>query len=251
MVPLFTGLFGLPTLLLSYSTMPAIPRQDPEANETISRRQKARGLLTGTFTGSFVGWFPGITSAEAGVLVSQVTSDSDPEAHATRKGDPETEEFIVSISAINTANAISNFVALFVILKARSGAARAAQDIFGHDIGPWADPVRPPWALMVVLVSLLLSGLLAFLITLGLGNLFANNFQRISYRRLVVSNILFLVVLVILFSGPFGLCIMAIATLLGLIPPLVGVKRVHLMGCLILPLLLDWCGPALFGGWLI
>ena len=178
-------------------------------------------------------------------------SDPDQEVHRNQKGSPETEEFIVSISAINTANAISNFVALFVILKARSGAARAAQDIFGHDIQPWIEPFRPPWALLVVLISLLISGLLAFLVTIKLGRIFSKSFQRISYRNLVISNIIFLIVLVFMFSGPLGLCIMVVATLLGLIPPLVGVKRVHLMGCLILPLLLNWCGPSLFGGWLL
>jgi len=52
LVPLFTGLFGLPTLLVSYSTMPAIPKQSIEAKEALTRRQKARGIFTGTLTGS-------------------------------------------------------------------------------------------------------------------------------------------------------------------------------------------------------
>jgi putative membrane protein len=252
MVPMFTGLFGLPTLLLSLFTNPVLPKQDLKAKELISSKQKAKGLMKGTVTGALVGWYPGITSAEAGVLVAQATTVSDDDADGM---DPdlkvahETEEFIISVSAINTANAISNFVALFVIFHARSGAARAAEDILGYGLTPWTKPLHPPWQLSMILMTVLLSGIFAFFITLRIGKAFARNLDRISYRSLALSIIIFLVILVLVFSGPLGIVIMLIATAIGLVPPLVGVKRVHLMGCLVLPLLLTWSAPFGLWGW--
>jgi putative membrane protein len=251
LVPLFTGLFGLPTLLLSLSTDPAIPKQDEGLVESMTRSRKVRGMLAGTMTGAFVGWFPGITSAEAGVLVAQATPARDEDLARPDDGEkagPDTEEFIVSISAINTANAISNFVALFVIFKTRSGAARAAQEIIGIMLQPWVRPLHPPWQLSLILIALLISGVLAYYSTLFLGKAFSRGFQRISYRSLVLAIMVFLVVLVVLFSGPFGVLIMVIATFVGLIPPTIGVKRVHLMGCLILPLFINWLDIPLPGG---
>jgi putative membrane protein len=51
-----------------------------------------------------------------------------------------------------------------------------------------------------------------------------------------------LVGMVFLLSGILGLVIAFLATCLGMIPPLVGVKRVHLMGCLIFPLIILFVG---------
>jgi len=155
-------------------------------------------------------------------------------------GGKATEEFLVTVGAINAANAVSNFVALFVIYKARSGAAKAAQGILGDGLVPWTDIWSVPWQLGLIIVSMLLSGIIAYLATVRVSKVFARNFHRVPYRKLIGAVAVMLVVLVFLLSGPLGLVIMAIGTLLGAIPPTVGVKRVHLMGCLIMPLLVSW-----------
>jgi TctA family transporter len=41
--------------------------------------------------------------------------------------------------------------------------------------------------------------------------------------------------MIFLIEGTLGLLVAAMATSIGLIPPLAGVKRVHLMGCVLLP----------------
>jgi putative membrane protein len=42
----------------------------------------------------------------------------------------------------------------------------------------------------------------------------------------------------VLFAGPVGLVVLAAATVVGLLPPRVGCRRVHLMGVLLGPILL-------------
>ncbi len=51
-----------------------------------------------------------------------------------------------------------------------------------------------------------------------------------------------LAVMIVLLAGAAGLMVATLATLLGLAPPLVGVKRVHLMGALVLPVVLLYLG---------
>jgi len=47
-----------------------------------------------------------------------------------------------------------------------------------------------------------------------------------------------LAVLILVLAGAAGLMIAVVAGVLGLVPPLAGVKRVHLMGSLIVPVVL-------------
>ncbi len=245
-MPLFTGLFGLPTLLMSLSSNPAIPQQFTSMKETITRKEKAKGMAFGAVTGSFLGWFPAITSSEAALLASQASSDlkKDDDEEAGGKA---TERFMVTISAINASNAVANFIALFVILRTRSGAAKATQDILGAGLTPWNDIWSVPSQLGLILVAVLVSSVLAYFMTLRIGKVFAENFHRVPYRKLVFSILVLLVVLVVLMSGFVGLIILLVATLLGLIPPTVGVRRVHLIGCLIVPVLFSYATGAF--GW--
>ena len=59
------------------------------------------------------------------------------------------KEFIVAYSGVNTANAIFNVIALYVILKARSGAMHAVQDIMQDSIFPWKPASAVPVGLTV------------------------------------------------------------------------------------------------------
>jgi TctA family transporter len=67
--PLFTGLFGLSTLLLSLIDTPTIPEQKiKDVHVNLKWWRRIRGVLSGTFAGGLVGWYPGVTSAQAEVI---------------------------------------------------------------------------------------------------------------------------------------------------------------------------------------
>ncbi len=51
-----------------------------------------------------------------------------------------------------------------------------------------------------------------------------------------------MIALVALFCGLPGLLVLGTATLLGLVPPRLGVSRVHLTGCMLLPTALRLAG---------
>jgi putative membrane protein len=66
----------------------------------------------------------------------------------------------------------------------------------------------------------------------------------VSYKKLNLSIILFLLVAVAIFTGPVGLLISCAGTLLGILAIKLGIKRSHMMGFLIFPTILYFSGLA-------
>ncbi len=235
--PLFTGLFGLSTLLMSMMDSPEIPAQDLSSRRVrLGLGKQAKAIASGTVA-SIASWFPGV-SAAISTIISVFLHKSNDDAAEGNANESETQEFLVSVSAVNTSVALFNLMALFVILKSRSGAMKAVEGIIGSNLAEWEPISNVPMAMASLLLAALVAALVSIPLALFFGRLFARYCSRINYKKLVKTVIVFLFAMVLVFSGFFGLAILGIATCVGMIPPLIGVKRVHLMGCLILPVIL-------------
>lgn len=232
--PLFTGLFGLSTLILSVSRTSGIPPQDINIEEREIRMDCLSSALKGSLAGSWAGWFPGISNATATVIAKMLDRRGS-------KADSE-KEFIVAVSAVNTSSCFFTLLALFVLGRARSGVMNAIMEGLTGTLVAWDEVGFPP----VEIAGLLFAGLVAassgYVLTKAIGRRVAKVCERVNYRRLVLTIIGLLVIMIVLLSGMVGLVVALIAITLGLVPPVVGVKRVHLMGCLILPLMLFFWG---------
>jgi len=243
--PLFTGLFGLSTLLLSLIDTPTIPEQKIKGVKiNLKGWRKIRGVLSGTFAGGLVGWYPGVTGAQATVLAKSLAGGD--VVDDSKKQDTEDlssqKEFIVAYSGVNTANAIFNVIALYVILRARSGAMHAVQDIMEESIFPWEPAQTVPVGLSLMLVSVFIAAIAALFLSLFFGKVFAKIANKFPYKKMVMTVILFLVIMIFFLSGPVGMLIAFIAIFMGLIPPMLGLSRVHLMGVLMFPIILYFLG---------
>jgi TctA family transporter len=243
--PLFTGLFGLSTLLMSLIDTPDIPAQKlKDVKINLKRWRKLRGVFSGTFAGGLVGWYPGVTGAQATVIAKSLAG-GDVEDDS-RKVNPENmdsqKEFIVAYSGVNTANGIFNVIALYVILTARSGAMHAVQDIMEGSIVPWEPSQTVPVGLTLMVISVFIAAVLALFLTLYFGKVFARIANRFPYKKMVLSVIILLVVMIFFLSGPIGMAIAVIAICMGIIPPTLGLSRVHLMGVLMFPIILFFLG---------
>jgi putative membrane protein len=119
LLPLLTGLFGAPVLLISILTKSSMPAQ---RRSSINLRSKwvLRGIAVGSIAGSIVAWLPGVSSSVATVL-ARLAIRGRLENHRTRA-----MEFIVSVSGANTSNAVFCLIALFIIGYPRSGATIAS-----------------------------------------------------------------------------------------------------------------------------
>lgn len=234
--PLFTGLFGLSTLLMSMMDSPEIPEQNLEnVRVKLGLKQQFRAIGSGTVA-SIASWFPGVSAAISTIIsVFLYKSGGDEPDDADES---ETQEFLVSVSAVNTSVALFNLMAMFVILKSRSGAMKAVEGIMGSNLTEWEPLSNVPMAMASLLLAALIAAFVSVPLALFFGKLFAKYCSKINYPMLVRGVIIFLLIMIFLFSGVLGLAILAIATCVGMIPPLIGVKRVHLMGCLIVPVIL-------------
>lgn len=267
MFPLFCGLFGLPTILLGLLEHPATPRQEL-APRPLGLRRALRGVLSGALAGGIMGWYPGMTAAHGSVIAKLFCGEEDergpagdggttgdegpmPDAGgsladeqgsgAASEQDP-AREFLISVSAVTMANAFFNIVALFVIMRARSGAMHMAQEVLGDGMDRWAPAGAVPQAFALLAFSAAVAALLAYPLTLYLGRKMAQLYDRVPYRRLMTGIVSFLVALIFIFAGIAGLAVMGIAICLGLIPPLAGVRRVHLMGSILVPVIVYFSG---------
>lgn len=230
--PLFTGLFGLSTLLISLRDSAEIPEQSTDEEWEGYGKRGIISAITGTVAGLLVGWFPGITSASATSAVKSVSREES------------AEDFIMSVSGVNTAGVLFSLIALFTIMKARSGAVHAVENILmlgGGGIEQW-NALLPPVDFAALLFSATLASILAFFLTLKIGRYAAQKMSRIDYPALVKGVSLFLIAMTLLLTGPFGLFILMLATVIGMIPAMTGVSRVHLMGVLLLPIILYFSG---------
>ncbi|AGB04376.1 putative membrane protein [Aciduliprofundum sp. MAR08-339] len=222
--PVFTGLFGIPVLILSQHT--EVPEQKIEKVHVLKKHYFSS--MIGTLTGSLVGFLPGVTSGVAAVLSRLFVKNDD------------TEDFIFALGSVNTSNYIFNLLALFLILKPRSGAVNAISQMITVNL--WNFSTLPPGDFVIILLTVVIASIASFFITLKIGKFVALKIGNIGSRYGLISRamILTLGVLIFIFSGTIGLFLAVVATLIGLLPPKLGTMRVHLMGVIILPALLAY-----------
>ena len=216
LMPLLTGLFGVSVLLTA--SQGVIPEQ-----HFWGIRMEDRTILKcsflGTIAGVAVGWLPGLSTASAnGVLASLIGYEKDRRA------------YILATNAANTANAFIGLAALFALSRMRNGVMIALSEL----------PLPTMSEMTVVGV---LAAFAAYIITIVLSRS-AGRFNGIDGRMLNRSVIAFIIVLSIILTGPFGVVILILATVLGLVPYLVNVPRVYCMGVIMIPVILFSLGIA-------
>jgi len=85
-------------------------------------------------------------------------------------------------------------------------------------------------------VGLIVAGM-ATILCLFIGKRFVSVLGYFNYETVCCCVLLFIVILSFWFSGVKGIFVLLISTAIGVIPPIVGVKRSLAMGCLLLPVI--------------
>ncbi len=216
--PLFSGLFGVSTMLLSLQHDTDIP---PQHNSfPVTFQQSARGGMYGYVAGILAGFLPGLGSAQSALLVEETRP-----MHL--------RDLIVTLGGINTADLFLSVMALYVIGNPRSGAAVAIQQV--------SIDVTFQTVLIVIGLAMIAVGFGA-LITSVLGRAMVDIVAHVPYQTLLYSIIAFIVFGSYVLSGWFGLLVLGTATATGLAAALNNVRRSHCMAALILPTILHYAG---------
>ncbi len=213
LVPLLSGLFGAPVLIDALDGTGVPPQGGAEL--LLSRRRFLGTAGAGSIAGAIVGYLPGVSAAIASVLALPAVPAEDVD-----------RGFIVVTSGASTSNTVFALCALVALGTPRTGVTVAM------------DNAGVPLELPVLLVTVVIAACAGFLGVVMLGD------RVLAVIGSIEPEIVSSVVLILLvglsagFAGIFGAIVFPVATLLGLVPPRLGVRRVTLMGVLIGPLLL-------------
>lgn len=266
LLPSLAGLFGIANLLDIYATTSHIPPQNEDWT-----LPPAKPLLVPCFwsgvAGASMGVLPGMTASQATVLVMggrnvaakvqgkegygmdwetrRLTEMTDEElleiALSEAEGGvegPQTKqdlEVIAILSAVNTAVTVMVLGFLYIIGRSRSGATLALKMMYPIDTWSSAEPTADFVRLISITVA---AGLMAMPIMRVVGKGMLRLHAAIPLQQMVMGVIIFVSALVWFTTGFIGIGVLIIGTILGLIPPRVGIRRSHGMGIIIVPIMI-------------
>jgi len=218
LLPLLTGLFGASNLIVSIKQKTKIPKQKIFKLKQIKLRKKsfAKSILASIIAAPFTAFLPGLGASQAAVIGSEVTELNQ-------------KEFLFLLGAINTIVMGLSFITLYTINKTRTGAVVAISKLF---------PELSLINLFYIITTIIIAGIISFFITILIARQIAKHIHKIHYSKLSLAILLILIFFTIYFTGIIGFLIFIISTSLGISTILLGIRRMHLMGALLVPTIL-------------
>lgn len=214
LLPLLTGLFGGGTLLLARGGA-EVPRQVPGVPPEDAGALGA--TVPGLLAGVLVAGLPSVTAAQGTAI-----------ATLGRRRDP--LKLLTTLSAVNTSAAVLALGVLVAFDRVRTGIAAALA----------RQPTLPPAG--VLFGFALVAGCAAFVALRVVGRRIVRRAPVLGRPRVTWAVLGAIAVIVAAMTGVAGLVVFGVASLLGTVPPRLGVRRVHLMGALVVPLIVGLLG---------
>jgi len=215
--PLLTGLFGVSTLLISLKDKTNIPKQNVKDDLKLDKKEATKAISSSFIVSLVAGFVPGIASSQSAIISSSFFKKL------------KSEYFIIMTGLINTVIMITSFAALYSIGKARNGAVIVVSKIL--------EGITLDYLIIFIAASLFVGGI-ATILSLKIAKVFSKYITKINYKKVSITIISILLLLVLVLTGPIGLLIAGIATAVGVLPPLLNVGKNHLMSCLMIPIVL-------------
>jgi putative membrane protein len=215
LTPLFAGLFGVP-VLVDAARSGGVPAQD-DAAIAVGPRVVGRSVAAGVAGGGLVGYVPGVSAGVAATLSLPLAS-----AGGERDPDPD-RTYLVATSGANTATAVFALFSLVALGAPRTGVTVALGEL-GHP------------RLLTLLAVTVVAGVVAAALVPVVGDRYLRLVGRLDPLKTSLVACALLGLLSYLFAGLAGVAVLGVAALVGLLPVRLGVRRVHLMGVLAVPL---------------
>lgn len=229
---MFTGLFGVSTLLHSLSESSVVPPQKSEHSLCVDSNI-LRGIFAGGIAGSILGFLPGMGPAQGSLLAQEISGGGDTGENK--------DSFLVAMSGVNVSDALFSLMAIYLIGNPRSGIAVYVDkliEVFDYQ-----------HLILYIFVSITAVSL-SLILCLKLGDMVAEFIQRLDYNKLSWLVIIFMSCIVMIFTLmehanlPFVLLVYGTSVALGLLPHYLGLNKSNLMGVLIVPAIVIYVGIA-------
>lgn len=229
---MFTGLFGVSTLLYSLSQRSVVPVQNPDHSLNIDNNI-LRGIFAGGIAGSILGFLPGMGPAQGSILAQEISGGGD-------TGEDK-DSFLVAMSGVNVSDTLFSLIAIYLIGNPRSGIAVYMDKLI--------ETFNYQHLILYIFVSITAVSL-ALVLCLKLGDLVSEYIQHLNYSKLSWVVMIFMSFLVVLFALMehanilFIILVYATAVALGLLPHYLDINKSNLMGVLIVPAIVIYVGIA-------
>ena len=225
--PTFAGLFAISTLITSITEKAKIPKQETDTTLNTSKLGISKSIVLGVIAGILVGLLPAVGVSQAATFMQYLG------------GLGEARTFLVTLSGINTANEVVSLNSLYLINNPRSGASVAIERIL---------PEINFYDMLLFLGVIFFTSGIVVPITLYLGRTIPRLLVRINYTFLSLAVMGFLVLMMTIMTGVYGLLVGLTATGIGLLCTYSGVRRSNCMGVLLLPSVFFFLGlnPLIF-----
>ena len=220
---IFSGLFGISTILFSLNDNSTLPHQNTFYDLNIDF-DKFKSIFAGGITGAILGFLPGFGPAQGTVIAQAASGTSD--------SDDDTVNFLLATSGLNISDCLFSLMAIYIIGNPRSGIAVYMSYLISK---------MSLNHLIIYIFASLLAVSVSLVLALRLGDSFSKLMGGVDYKKLSISVILLQIVILFIFifyyGAPVGYMILALitSTAMGMLPHYLGIGKSHLMGVLIVP----------------
>jgi TctA family transporter len=172
---------------------------------------------------------------EALLAIAKEEREISPDLNLELQTQEQDLEVIAILSATNTAVTVMVLAFLYLVGRPRSGAALALHMMYPID--PWS-AIEPPPDFIRLLAVTVASGFIAVPIMIKVGKGMMKLHELIPLHTLIISVISFVTLLVWLSTGWIGIGVLITGTVMGLMPPRIGIRRSHGMGIILVPIMI-------------
>jgi len=217
LAPAFAGLFTMPWLLTNMVSRVRFPEQGMPSHVGRDPVPWLQGALVGLAGGGMAAFMPVVTGGLGSFLAG----------HASGARDDRT--FLVSQGVSRMVYYAGGFLLLVMpgVFMTRGGAAWMVRGVSGH---PESDDY---WTM---LTAIALSSAVAALLLLPMTGIVMRLVTRFGYRWISAAAAVVTLAIVVVLTGWGGLVVLAVSTLVGLIPVACGTRRLNLLGILLVPM---------------
>lgn len=221
---IFSGLFGISTILFSLNDNSTIPHQNSFYELNIDFN-KFKSIFAGGITGAILGFLPGFGPAQGTVIAQAASGTND-------NSEDDTVNFLLATSGLNISDCLFSLMAIYIIGNPRSGIAVYMSYLISD---------MSISHLVIFIFASLIAVSISLILCLKLGDSFSKLMGGVDYRKLSIAVIILqigiLYIFTLYYKVPIFYMTLALitSTALGMLPHYIGVGKSHLMGVLIVP----------------
>lgn len=214
---LFTGMFGITSIFYSLFENSKLPEQKFEFKFNFDK-DFFKAIFVGGVSSSVCCISPGMGNAQAATISTSFYKDIN------------TENFIILTSAINTINFVLSIITFHLINKSRNGAIITVSQI--------AQEISFRQSIFYIILVLIIS-FIVFFFTLFLGKKLINIISKLNMMKINLAILIFLLIVILTLTGFYGILILLCSFFLGILAVSIGVRRIHLMNALLIPVIIN------------